>query len=68
MVLGETGKFPIQISVKTRMVMFWHKLVTCNKQKFSCQFYTLVLGDFAANPDKYKWLTCIKNILDECGL
>ena len=43
MVLGELGRFPIEIYIKSRMVRFWSRLVVCdNFTKTACILYKLI--------------------------
>ena len=42
MVLGETGRFPSSIAIKTRMLYFWCKLITSEVNRFSPTLYNLL--------------------------
>ena len=68
MVYGETGKLPIEISIKTRMINYWKNLVTGNTDKISFQIYRAMLYDSEINGNlNYKWINKIKQILVETG-
>ncbi len=69
MVHGELGRYPLDITVKCRMLSFWTKLVNyseCNK--YSSRMYNQLRIMFDNNILKTKWMMYIKGILDECGL
>ena len=42
MVLGETGRFPVNITIKTRVISFWSKLILCEKNKLSAAMYRIL--------------------------
>ena len=68
MVYGEVGCYPLSLSVKTRMVTFWHKLVTTKKTKISSILYLFVYRLHCSNDNISKWLLFVKKILDDTGL
>ena len=39
MVYGETGRYPLLITVKTRMIMYWAKILMGNDNKLTSVFY-----------------------------
>ena len=67
MVLGETGRFPLSIAIKTRMISFWCKLITSEVNRFSTTLYNLLQIYNVNNIFTSKWLQYIKTILDETG-
>ena len=67
MVLGETGRFPVNITIKTRMISFWSKLILCEKNKLSVAMYRMLYSKHVNNITMSKWLTSIKQTLDNCG-
>ena len=67
MVLGETGRFPLSIATKTRMISFWCKLITSDVNRFSTTLYNLLQIYNVNNMFTSKWLQYIKTILDETG-
>ena len=67
MVLGETGRFPLSIAIKTRMIYFWCKLITSHVNRFSTTLYNLLQIYNVNNIFTSKWLQYIKIILDETG-
>lgn len=67
MVYGETGRMPLQITIKTKMIMFWHKLISC-REKLSSQMYTLIFKLHEKGIVEVNWLMTIRNILNQIGL
>ncbi len=66
--VGEVGRYPISISIKVRMVVFWYKLITGKETKLSTRMYHILHSLFIQNKYVSPWLAFIKSILDECGL
>lgn len=67
MVYGELGRYPIEIIIKQRMLMYWNSLLT-NSSKLSSIMYNLMLKLYNSNPTKFRWISFIKSTLDHCGL
>ena len=65
MLYGETGRYPMSIMIKTRMIGFWNKLITGNQNKLSYQIYKFMLN---VPNFKSKWVEFIKTILNQCGM
>ena len=61
MVLGETGRFPVDITIKASMISF------CEKKKLCVAMYKILYSNHVASITNSKWLTCIKQTLDNCG-
>ena len=55
MVYGEMGRFPIDIVIKLRMVMFWNSLVD-NSGKLSSILYKLMLKIHESSRADFKWI------------
>ena len=66
MVYGETGKSPLDIKVKTRMLNFWSKILS-NPDKLSGKLYQLSLELHDTGVCSSGWITKIKSILDDTG-
>ena len=69
MVYGETGKYPITIMIKTRLLMYWYQLIcpdNCNK--LSSIVYSILynLNDKGRHTNDY--ILFVKNTLIELGL
>ena len=67
-VYGESGCFPLHVHVYSRMISFWHGLITDNHEKMSCSILKTLTECFECNIYKSEWLVKIKKILDDCGL
>ena len=68
MVFGETGKIPISVKIKMKMINFWKRLVTGKTDKISFQVYRTILNDYVTNDsNNYRWLKKIEEILIETG-
>ena len=67
MVYGETGKFPIDVSLKLRILNFWTKLLV-NNNKLSGKLYQLLLNMHNLGECNSKWILFVKSILDNAGL
>ena len=65
MLHGETGRYPISIDIKCKMIAFWSRLINGNCDKLSYKMFSLMLNQENAN---FKWLSKIKQILDSVGL
>ena len=66
MVYGETGRYPLDIHMKLRMLNFWMKLVN-NSSKLSGMLYKLLLQLHNDGLCKSKWLSFVQSILDKTG-
>ena len=64
MLMGELGRYPMEIIIKCRMIGFWYKLLTGNTNKLSYRLYHLM---FSIPGFQSKWITKIKEILGETG-
>lgn len=70
MLLGELGKLPIREIIKSRVLNFWFKTVTCkNDRKLSNIMYKTMYSMYINKGDfQCDWLKYVKNSLDELGL
>lgn len=64
MVNAELGRLPLQIIIKTRMIVYWNKLIVGKENKLSFKLYQFMLN---IPIFQSKWITQIKNILTETG-
>ena len=67
MIYGETGRFPLSVYIKTRMISFCCKLAADDEDKLSSRFYNLLCHYSANRTLSSKWLDTIKHILDHTG-
>ena len=64
MVYGESGRFPITIKIKLRMISFWAKMKISKEHKLTkCAYESM-----RSCNTNLKWTNYVKNILDSCGL
>ena len=68
MVYGEAGRKPLSITVKTRMVCFWHKTMTGAETKLSYKMTHLLRKLHEQNQHSSPWLKNIEQILNSCGM
>ena len=66
-VLGETGKYPLKISIKCRMISYWSKLLCQKESKLSNIMYKVIYQYNSHGVYTSPWLSEIKNILDNTG-
>lgn len=64
MLYAELGRYPLIITIKTRMINYWNQLIIGKQSKLAVQIYKLMLNlpNFES-----KWLQSIKNTLNEVG-
>ena len=64
MLYAELGRHPIEITIKTRMIAFWSRLISSKQSKLSYFVYHKML-----NTPRFqsKWVNNIKSILTSCG-
>ena len=67
MVYGELGRLPLEIIVKSRIILFWNSLLF-EDNKLSSIMYKIMLNLHSHHPSKFKWISNVKSILDEVGL
>ena len=67
MMLGEIGRFPIDMTIKTHMITFWTKLILCEKDNISVTMYKILYSHHVNDITKSKWLASVKQTLDNCG-
>ena len=71
MVLGETGRFPIELEIKTRLLCFWFKLQSFNSKgsnKISCLMYNLIKRQSETTQFEPQWIKFVKECLNNLGL
>ena len=69
MVLGEVGKFPISVNIKSRLLTFWFKVSSKeNKSKLSNLMYRCLHILYQNGTHKSKYLSFVENTLNELGL
>ena len=68
MIYGETGRFPLSITVKTRMITYWTKVLTAPDNKLVKVYYQYFHNCYRNGSYKHPWLKYIEDILNSCGL
>ncbi|MES9880523.1 MAG: reverse transcriptase family protein [Sedimenticola sp.] len=64
MLYAELGRYPLEITIKSRMIAFWNRIVTGKDVKLSN-----LLFEHALSTDnfEFKWLKQVKSIFDNTG-
>jgi len=66
MVFGESGRFPLEIEIKLKVITLWYKLITGSKS--SSMLYNLMFKFNVMGNTEFKWLAFVKSILNNTGL
>ena len=66
--LGELGRYPAEFFIKSRMIGFWHRIVSGKQDKICSLLYRLLFKLKEHNLFQSKWLNVIENTLNDCGL
>ena len=64
MVYAELGRYPIEITIKSRTIAYWSRIISSKQSKLSNLIY---LKPFNTQRCQSKWVNNIKNILNSCG-
>ena len=64
MLMGELGRYPIEVTIKSRMIGNWYRLLTGKQTKLA---YTIYQTMIRIPNFQSKWIPCIQNILAEIG-
>ena len=67
MMYGETGHFPLYVTVYTRMICYWNKLLLSPENKIVCILYKYLYEKVCKESYQNAWLSCIRNIFNSCG-
>ena len=67
MVCGELGITPLDIDIKSRMIVYWAKLVSEDQSKISHMIYSLLYKMNEFNIFKSNWLSSIRCTLNDSG-
>ena len=69
MLLGELGRFPVDVHLKMRMLCYWYKLVNGgNDHKYASVMYRFSLNMYESGKYQPAYITYVKKLLDELGL
>ena len=64
MVYGELGRYAIEITIKTRMINYWSRLINGKNNKLAFILYRKM---HASDGKHSNWVLKIQRILEECG-
>jgi hypothetical protein len=67
-VYGELGRYPIDVSIKTRMIMYWYRLISGKESKHASVLYNCMLKMYENGVFDSPWLKCVNSTLDNAGL
>lgn len=63
MLYGELGRHPIEITIKTRIIGYWTRLITGNQLKLANLMYQKLMS----TDHQFKWIKNVQSILQEAG-
>ena len=63
MVYGELGRYPIEITIKTRMINYWSRLINGKHNKLAFNVYRKIRASDGMHSN---WVLKIQRILEEC--
>lgn len=66
MLHAELGRYPLDITIKSRMIGYWLSVVNSEDTRIAKTLYKLHFHE-AANGHNLKWIIYIKNILVSTG-
>jgi hypothetical protein len=66
MLYGELGRYPLNITVKLKILSFWSKLIDGKQSKLSSLIYRLLYLKPHGN-NTFSWINFVKSILHDCG-
>ena len=67
MVYGEMGRYPLAITIKTRIISFWLKLLQGKKSKLIYKVYNLMYNMYIDNEFTWNWLDNVFKVLYSSG-
>ena len=67
MIYNELGRYPIAISIKSRMLSYWAKLTVCKVTKWCSILYQIIYGLVTEGYISSDWCNFVKDILDKTG-
>ena len=68
MVYGELGRYPLDITIKTRMISYWVKILKSKASKFTHIMYQELYKMYNDNRFKSRWVDEVFKILNVNGL
>ena len=67
MIYGETGRFPLEVLVKIRMINYWSRIVLGKKEKLSFIAYSICKSHLFDSGLETDWISYIHKILTSTG-
>ena len=67
MIYGETGRYPLQIAIHSRMIKLWYKIL-CSPDKYSCKLYTICRILSEKGTQVFPWPNFVRDTLYNLGL
>ena len=67
MIYGETGRFPLEVLVKIRMINFWSRIVLGKREKLSFIAYSICKSHLFDSGLETDWISYIHKILTSTG-
>ena len=68
MLYGELGRYPVDIHIKCKIIMYWHRLVNGSTNKMSYLMYNVLLSLYREDTYRAEWLSYIHKTLNECEM
>jgi hypothetical protein len=66
MVYDESGRFPLSLTIHSRMVSYWVKMLHGQENKIVSTVYRYLFSRYN-NENVNIWITFIQHIFDSCG-
>ena len=64
MIYAELGRYPLEITIKTRMIAYWSRIISGSQNKLSYMLY----HKLTSTPGlQSKWVTKVRETLQNCG-
>ena len=67
MIYGELGRYPVHITITTRIISYWFKLLSSKQTKLNRIIYDVLFYMYVNDIYKSKWLDFVKKTLDNNG-
>ena len=67
MVYGETGCYPVSLTIQIRITSYWLKLTSSKENKICRKLYELLFNMHLEGRFQSEWLNCVRTILERNG-
>ena len=64
MIYAELGRYPLEITIKTRMIAYWSRIISGSQNKLSYMSYHKLTSTAGLQS---KWVTKVRETLQNCG-